>query len=160
MLLRPTTLDDLDYILALEHRPDNRDFIGRWAREQHVDAMSRVDREHLVIAGDDGAPLGYLIAYDVIADGYGIYVKRIAVGERSRGVGRAALAQFAERPWVTRASLISLAVRPHNARAQRCYVASGFEQWLLDETSRATFLDRVDPLAADCLIMRRPLYKV
>ena len=155
MLLRPTTTDDLDFILALEHRPDNHGLIGQWAPEEHVQTIARADRRHLLIAADDGTRLGYVIAYDVIDEGFGIYIKRIAVGERSRGIGRTALGQFAELAWVTRAPLISLAVRTHNERAQRCYRATGFEDWDLETPALETFLQRVDSFATGCLIMRR-----
>ena len=155
MLLRPTTTDDLDFILALEHRPDNREFIGQWLRDEHVETMARADRQHLVMVAEGGEPLGYLIAYNVIGEGYGLYIKRIAVAERSRGVGRAALSQFAERAWTTDARLISLAVRTHNERAQRCYRATGFETWRLDPPALEVFLQRVDPNAGGCLIMRK-----
>ena len=155
MLLRPTTADDLEFILALEQRSDNHGLIGQWSREEHVETIARADRRHLLICDDGGAPLGYVIAYDVIDEGFGIYIKRIAVGERSRGIGRRALGQFAELAWVTRAPLISLAVRTHNERAQRCYRASGFVDWELDPPALDTFLQRVDPFASGCLIMRR-----
>ena len=117
--------------------------------------MARADRQHLVMVADEGDPLGYLIAYDVVGEGYGLYIKRIAVAERSQGVGRAAFAQFAERAWTTDAPLISLAVRPHNERAQRCYRATGFETWSLDPPALDLFLGRVDAFAAGCLIMRK-----
>ena len=153
--LRATVPADLDFILPLEHRPDNHAFIGRWTREEHLASMARADRQHRVIASATGAPLGYLIAYDVRADGFGIYVKRIAVDERSRGTGRAALAQFAEAARAAGAPFVCLAVRPHNVRAQRCYRAVGYAEWALDDRQRDVFLSRVDPLATDCLIMRQ-----
>ena len=152
--LLSTTPADLDFVLALEHHPDNRDFIGQWTRAEHLASMARTNRQHLVIAADDGDRLGYLIAYDVIAAGYGIYVKRIAVTDRARGIGRAALAEFAPRAWERGAPLVSLAVRPHNERAQRCYRAVGFRDWWLDAAAWTAFLAGVDPFASGCLIMR------
>gem|GEM_PF-3818753 len=35
MRLRPTTIDDIDFIVAQEARDDFQDFIGRWSREEH-----------------------------------------------------------------------------------------------------------------------------
>jgi ribosomal protein S18 acetylase RimI-like enzyme len=154
VILRPTTDADLDFVLALEHRPDNRDFIGQWPRAEHQRSMARDDRQHLLMESADGTPLGYLIGYDVRAAGFGWYVKRIAVEERSRGIGRAALAEFAMRAWTAGAALVSLAVRPHNLRAQRCYHAVGFVEWALNAGDRIAFLERVDPFATDCLVMR------
>ena len=148
-------LEDLDFVLALEHRPDNREFIGQWTAEVHLATMARPDREHLVITDAAGSPLGYLITYDVSAAGYGVYLKRIAVEARSRGTGRAALAALVRRPAAAAAPFVCLAVRPHNARAQRCYRAVGFEQWTLTPDAFSDFLARVDPPAGDCLLMRR-----
>ena len=152
--LRPTTPADLDFVLAIEHRPDNQTLIGRWTRDEHLAVMARGEARHVVI-DSAGTALGYLIAFDVRAHGYGFYVKRIAVNEVGRGTGRVALAQFAAAAWTEGAALVSLAVRTHNERAQRCYRAVGFETWSLDETAWAGFLARVDASAAGCLIMRR-----
>ena len=87
--LRRTSIADLDFVLALEHHPDQVSFIGQWTRDEHVATLERADREHLIIEAD-GVPLGYLIGYDVRAAGYGLYIKRIAIAEKSRGIGRAA----------------------------------------------------------------------
>jgi ribosomal protein S18 acetylase RimI-like enzyme len=152
--LRPTTAGDLDFVLALEHHPDNRDFIGQWRRDEHLATLDRADRQHLIIAGAAGARLGYMITYDVRRDGFGVYVKRIAVSDRARGIGRQALTQLAARAWQQETPLVCLAVRPYNIRAQRCYRAVGFEAWPLDAAGWSAFLAHVDPGAPDCLIMR------
>ena len=93
--LRRTTPADLDFVLALEHHPDQKPFIGQWTREQHLDVIARSDREHWIIerAGDHESQ-GYVIAYDVRDAGYGIYIKRIAITEKSKGIGREALREF------------------------------------------------------------------
>ena len=152
--LRPTGVDDLDLVLALEHHPDNRDLIGQWTRDEHLATMSRPDREHLVIESEAGEWLGYLISYDTIHTGFGVYIKRLAVAERSRGTGRAALDAFAARNWAAGAPLISLAVRTRNFRAQRCYAAVGFRTWALDDSGRSDFTRHVDPVDGNCLVMR------
>ena len=153
--LRPALAADLDQILALEHRPDNREFIGQWPREEHLASMARPDRQHLVMTGTDAEFLGYLIAYDVSAAGFGVYIKRIAVTERSLGIGRAALEAFGRRPPASLSPFVCLAVRPHNERAQRSYRAVGFIEWALDAPALRAFLTHVDPAAEGCLVMRR-----
>ena len=153
--LRRTTEDDLAFILALEHRPDNRDFIGQWIREEHLASMARPDREHWTIVGDYGVPLGYLIGYDSRAEGFGIYIKRIAIAERSRGVGRAALTAFLEHVWRDfDAAVVTLAVRGHNARAIHVYEIVGFEVWKMTPAELSAMTAKVDPIPADCLVMR------
>lgn len=64
--LRPTTPRDLGFVTALEH----------WVIE-HA-----------------GERAGYLIAYDTRGIDAGVYVKRILVGDKERGTGKAALAAF------------------------------------------------------------------
>jgi ribosomal protein S18 acetylase RimI-like enzyme len=152
--LRRTTSADLDFVLALEHHPDQAPFIGQWTRDEHLATIERADREHLIIEAA-GGPVGYLIGYDVRTAGYGIYIKRIAIAEKSRGIGRAALrAYFAHvgRRFGTRA--VWLAVRDHNARAQRAYAAVGFARVDMSSAEFERFLAAVDRPLDRCLIMR------
>lgn len=154
--LRPTTADDLEFVLALEHHPDNHAFIGQWPRERHLEAIARADREHWIIErAEDAARLGYLIAYDVIAGGYGMYIKRIAVADPSRGVGRAALRAFAAHAFdVRHAASVCLAVRDYNDRARRAYRAVGFDDLTLAPAQRSQFNAIVDQVGDDCLVLR------
>jgi diamine N-acetyltransferase len=129
--LRPTRRDDLDFVLGLERHPDNTPFIGSWPEEEHLDAMSRADREHWIV--EDAATrgrIGYLIAFDLTARACGVYVKRIVVADKGRGLGRAALAQLRDHAFDDlRAPYVWLAVFPENARAQRAYRALGFARF-------------------------------
>ena len=154
--LRRTTPADLDFVLALEHHPDQKPFIGQWTREQHLETMGRSDREHWIIErADDGAPQGYLIAYDVRDAGYGMYIKRIATTEKSKGVGREALREFLAHAFgECHAASVCLAVRHHNARAQRAYQAVGFVEQPLSTDEWQAFRTNVDPVGDECLVMR------
>jgi ribosomal protein S18 acetylase RimI-like enzyme len=154
--LRPTTEADLDFVLALEHHADQRPYIGQWSRDEHLRAMARADREHWILERPaDAARLGYLIGYDVQASGWGVYVKRIAVADKSRGIGRVALRAFVLHAIDDLgASSVCLAVRHHNARAQRMYAALGFVEVPLDPAARRRVTTEVDPFGDDCLLMR------
>ena len=133
--LRPTRPADLDFVLALERGAENAPFIGQWSREEHAAAIARPDREHWII----GDAAGYLIAYDLVAAGFDVYVKRIVVAEKSQGIGREALSAFARHAFADLdARSIWLAVFADNLRAQRAYAALGFrvatltaEEWAL-----------------------------
>ena len=86
--LRETTHDDLDFVFALEREPENAAFVGQWSREEHAAAIARPDREHWIIERLPGAEReGFLIAYDLVARGFGAYLKRIVVAGKSRGLG-------------------------------------------------------------------------
>ncbi len=126
--LRPTSNSDLEFVLALEHDPDNIPFIKQWTLEQHEDAIRRSDREHWIIESNpEGDRLGYLIAYDLTLDDLGVYVKRIVIAEKSRGLGRAALSLFVEHAFSDLAAeYVWLCVYPENERGQRCYRSVGF----------------------------------
>ena len=154
--LRRTADADLDFVLALEHHPDQQPFIGQWTRDEHRDALARADREHWIIErASDAERLGYLIAYDVRAIGYGIYIKRIAIGEKSHGIGRVALRAFLDHAFRDLgADSVCLAVWYNNPRAQRAYAAVGFVEVPLTPAERADITTRVDPFPPECLVMR------
>jgi ribosomal protein S18 acetylase RimI-like enzyme len=135
--LRLTTRDDLDFVFALERVPENAAFVGQWSREEHAAAVARPDREHWIIERVPGAErAGFLIAFELVAHGFGVYVKRIVVDEKSRGLGREALARFLEHARRDLAAPYAwLNVAPDNARAQRAYTALGFRA--LDVAERA-----------------------
>jgi hypothetical protein len=126
--LRPTRPEELDFVMALERHPDNAPYVGQWTREQHMHAILAPDREHWVVARRrDGAPVGFLIAFDLRAAGHGVHLKRIVVDRKGRGLGREALGQFAARTFgVLGASHLWLSVYRVNERAQRTYHALGF----------------------------------
>jgi hypothetical protein len=126
--LRQTRPEDLEFVMALERHPDAARYIGQWTRDQHTHAIEAPDREHWVIARRrDGAPMGFLIAFDLRAAGHGVHLKRIVVEQKGRGLGREALGQFAARAFgALGASHLWLSVYEANQRAQRAYRALGF----------------------------------
>jgi diamine N-acetyltransferase len=137
--LRRTTAADLDFVLSMERDPENAPFIGSWSHREHLAALADGEREHWTVeSGGDGARLGYLIAYDLRRRGHGVYVKRIVVAEKSRGLGRAALRAYARHafedlgaPWVW------LSVFPENERARRAYRGIGFQEYETSPGERA-----------------------
>lgn len=126
--LRPTRESDLDFVLDLERHPENTPFIGQWSRDEHRDTIARPDRDHwLLIEESTRAPVGYLIAFDLMPDSCGIYVKRIVAAHKSGGIGRRALRAFADQAFAERAApYLWLNVHRENLRGQRCYRAIGF----------------------------------
>ncbi|HKC49628.1 MAG TPA: GNAT family N-acetyltransferase [Myxococcota bacterium] len=153
--LRPTALGDLDFVLALERHPENAAFIGRWTRAEHAAAIAAKDREHwLILRAHDGVPLGFLLAFDLRAAGLGVYVKRIAISEKSRGRGREALGRFARRAFdELGASHVWLTVFPDNERAQRSYRALGFAVEPVTPARRAELQAPSGGFSATSLVM-------
>lgn len=136
--LRPTEPADLDFVLDLERHAENRPFIGQWSREEHTAAMKRSDREHWTIEHTErGSRVGFLIAYDLVREEFGVYVKRIVVVEKSRGLGRAALQAFVQHAFRDlSADNVWLSVYAENERARRSYQALGFQVAPLTDARR------------------------
>jgi ribosomal protein S18 acetylase RimI-like enzyme len=128
--LRPSREADLAWVTALERRPDHVDAIGQWSDALHLSAIRRENRREHWIIERDAQPAGYLIAYDCRAADAGIYVKRILVGAKDLGTGRAALAAFLELAFAReRVGSVWLIVRNDNDRAQAVYRSLGFERF-------------------------------
>jgi RimJ/RimL family protein N-acetyltransferase len=157
--LRPTVGNDLDFVMALERDPENSPFVGQWTRQEHVDAITRADREHWIVEHPaDRARLGFAITYDLRAIRLGIYLKRIVVAEKSKTLGRRAIALLAERAFRDLdASHLWLRVLPENARAQRAYSALGFAFSKPDALERASLDAAVGPSERNLvMVLDRP----
>ena len=156
IILRPTRAEDLDAILAIERHPENAPFIGQWTREQHAACIEAADREHWIVSPSvEGPPAGFLIAYDLTADGFGVWIQRIAVTDKSRGIGRAELSLYLDDA-MTRfgTDTATLDVMPANARAQRAYRAAGFDRVTLSDEEFARLSALVGGLDDDAVIMQ------
>ncbi|MFI5316866.1 MAG: GNAT family N-acetyltransferase [Myxococcota bacterium] len=153
--LRPATAADLDFVLALERDADNAPFIGHWTRAEHAAAIAASDREHWILArASDGARLGFLLAFDLRAAGLGVYVKRIAISEKSRGLGREALGRFARHAFGDlQASHLWLTVFPENERARRSYRAVGFRVDEVGSERRALLAAATGGFSARSVVM-------
>jgi len=132
--LRPSTPADLAFITTLERDAENRTIIGQWTDEEHLAAMrGEAGRWHTIIERG-GVPAGYMIAYDCRDAGGGVHLKRILVGDKERGTGKAAMRLFVEETFTRLApDFIWLNVYDHNARAQAVYRALGFRDYHPDE---------------------------
>jgi diamine N-acetyltransferase len=129
--LRPTREDDLDYVVAAEADPDNAPFLAPSPREEHLGFLRDPLQRH-VIAEVDGRPVGFALLR-LHPEDRAVELRRIAVTEKGRGHGRAALrlaiaAAFEEHG----AHRLWLDVKPHNERALSLYRSAGFvEEGLL-----------------------------
>jgi hypothetical protein len=85
MRLRPTTIDDIDFIVAQEARDDFQDFIGRWSREEHSKNLSLLDKCYYQIENDYGEMSGYAILSGLTSPNHSIELTRIVIAEPGRG---------------------------------------------------------------------------
>lgn len=153
--LRPSRPEDLAYVTSLERHRDNRELIGQWSDQEHLDAMAGLDaREHWIMERD-GRAAGYLIAFDGRGEGGGIYIKRVLVDSKERGTGQAAVTAFIAQAFARPGTdFVWLNVRDPNARAQAAYRKAGMQRW--DTTPEELFLiaNGVSETVADVHRMR------
>jgi diamine N-acetyltransferase len=129
VVLRPTRLDDLDFVLALEARPDYGAFILRWSREEHLATLDDADRRHLMICGAKGEPLGFILLAGLAKGGGRIELVRIALERPGKGTGGAALSTLSAYAFrELGAQCLWLDVFENNTRAQRAYRRAGFTE--------------------------------
>jgi RimJ/RimL family protein N-acetyltransferase len=127
MRLRPTRAKDLEFVLALERHDDNRPFLNQWTREQHAAAAHDRSMAHW-IAEVGGLAVGYIILAGLGAPGCDVELRRIVIGPKRSGFGRAALRlvkRFAFEQ--VGAHRLWLDVFDHNHRARALYAAEGFK---------------------------------
>lgn len=142
--------------MELERRPENEPFIGSWERAEHEEVIARADREHWVVE-DGGAPVGFLIAYDLTAVDCGVYIKRVALWPHDDGRGRPALRLYLDHAFA-KAEYVWLSVRPGNARAQHVYERLEFTDFVAPESEilrHRAAIGRSGPPRNRLMIVRR-----
>jgi diamine N-acetyltransferase len=134
--LRPTTEEDLDYVVAAEAAPDAAPFLAPSPRDEHAGFLADPAQRHL-IAEAAGERVGFALLRLHEAD-RAVELRRLAVTAPGRGHGRAILRQVkvvafeehgAHRLW--------LDVKPFNDRARALYRSEGFvEEGVLRDALR------------------------
>lgn len=128
LTLRPTTADDLPFVLACEQDPEAGPYISGWTHARHLAALADPDCVHSILVADaDGRALGFALVFGATSPNHCIELRRLVCRERGRGFGRAAVRAVkalafgrlaAHRLW--------LDVQLRNARARALYRSEGF----------------------------------
>ncbi len=87
--LRPTTSEDLDFVIATENDPVNLRFVVPWTREQHAIALQDKNLQHWIVESDH--PAGYIILAGLESANQSIEMRRIVITEKGQGYGRRAI---------------------------------------------------------------------
>jgi diamine N-acetyltransferase len=125
--LRPTGEDDLHYVVAAEADPDNGPFLAPSPREEHLRFLSDPRQRHL-IAESGERRVGFALLR-LQPESRAVQLRRLAVTEKGRGYGRAALRLIMTRAFEEHdAHRLWLDVKPHNERALSLYRSAGFVQ--------------------------------
>lgn len=125
LLLRPTREDDLDYVVAAEGHADNAPYLAPSPRAAHLGFLRDAGQRHL-IAESGGVAVGFVLLRDHPEE-RAVELRRIAITEKGRGHGRAALRAAMALAFADSAvHRLWLDVKPHNERARRLYRSEGF----------------------------------
>jgi ribosomal protein S18 acetylase RimI-like enzyme len=136
MIIRAASLEDLEFILALEARPDYIGFIAAWPHAEHAARLADPDNLYL-IAETDGAPVGFAILRQLTSPDRAIKLQRIAVATPGQGVGGTLLRTAIERTFGDlRARRLWLYVNQSNERARQVYLGYGFKEQEVKPTVR------------------------
>lgn len=129
MRLRPTRLEELDFVLAAEAHPENAPFIRAWSRDRHAAALGHPDLRHLIVESGEGRPAGFVIVAGIQNPDRSVEFMRVVVTDKGRGMGRAVVREvkrLAFEDWG--AHRLWLDVKTDNARARALYRSEGFEE--------------------------------
>lgn len=126
--VRPTTLRDLDFVIAAERDAENARYIAQWTHEEHRTAIASDDMIHALLERVyDARPVGYIIVQDVRNRHQSIQLRRLVVTEKNCGYGRQALRLIKRLVFEElHAHRLWLDVFETNQRAQHLYAAEGF----------------------------------
>ncbi|MBA4493603.1 GNAT family N-acetyltransferase [Paenactinomyces guangxiensis] len=128
IILRRTTLQDLDFVLETEHHEENRLFITPWTEDQHRELLSDRDKRHLIIETvTDRKKAGYVMIGGVTDVNRSIEIIRIVIREKGKGLGKETLRLI--KRWAfgeLQAHRLWLDVKDFNDRARSLYKKEGF----------------------------------
>lgn len=126
--LRPTTEDDLDFVLAVERDRENSRFVQQWTQQKHKEALQHQDLFHLIIeCVAENILLGYIILAGLENPNQNIELRRIVVKTKGKGHGRKALRLIKKLAFEDlHAHRLWLDVKDFNDVARRLYESEGF----------------------------------
>lgn len=123
---RPTTEEDVEYVMGLEGAAENAPFVTQWSREEHVATLGDADARHLIVERD-GERVGFVILADLTLASRVRQILRIVIAKKGEGIGRATLREAARICFEEHgAARVWLDVREENARARRLYESEGY----------------------------------
>ncbi|HUW01303.1 MAG TPA: GNAT family N-acetyltransferase [Acidimicrobiales bacterium] len=123
LVIRPTTLQDLDRVLEIERMPEHADAIGSWARIRHQERIGSETALHLVFERH-GVVLGYAVLSSI--DTPVVSLDHFTVADKRRGHGSTALSAILDHLFSSGARKCWLDVVGHNSAAISFYESLGF----------------------------------
>lgn len=128
VFIRKTEHEDLDYVLNTEQDPESKNFVFRWTREQHEEAMASDDALHLIAEDKERRKIGYVIVRGLRNPNRCMEIFRINLSVRNQGYGRKIMKLVMDYLFNQRkAHRVWLDVREGNHRAFHLYQSLGFQ---------------------------------
>lgn len=126
--LRRATLGDLPFLMALEEETCRQGFTGKDSLEEHQGCLADEEFVYWIVEAANKAA-GFAILAGVGSENRSVLIKRIAMAEPGKGVGREAMRQIIRMAFTSyRAHRLWLDVYPENERARRLYRSLGFQE--------------------------------
>lgn len=126
MRLRLAAEADLEWIVALEWRPDMLAFIGGSDVDQHRAWLDDPDFRQVIVEDDRGERAGYALLNGYVSTPGVRLLRRIGMVAPERGLGRAALRGLIGQAIAEGVERFRLAVYDTNPRARHVYDRLGF----------------------------------
>jgi ribosomal protein S18 acetylase RimI-like enzyme len=126
--LRPTTLDDLDFVLAAEHAANAAGWVLLWSRDRHGQAIEQADERHWIVQdAQTQEVVGYVIMLGLLDPDQCLHIKRIVITKPQCGYGRSTLEQLVQTAFLEwSAQRVWLDVMENNTAARSLYRRLGF----------------------------------
>ncbi len=124
------TSDDIDEIVKIERLPESTPFVEQWSAEKHRANLSDAEFLYFVARPKTGDEIiAYVILQDVTNPYKSAWFRRIAVRQRSHGVGTAFVRHVCKHVFETLGfHRIWLNVSDDNAVARALYARLGFRE--------------------------------
>ncbi|MFT4417196.1 GNAT family N-acetyltransferase [Fredinandcohnia humi] len=127
IMIRRTSLQDIEYVTSEESKAENKAFIIPWEKAKHEASLQNEDILHLLIEDKDYQPVGYMILAGLQNPNHSIELLRITISKKEKGYGRQAVTLIQQLAFQhLKAHRLWLDVKTTNARAKHLYESVGF----------------------------------
>ena len=124
--MRPTTGNDLPFVVEIERQAAESRFVTSESNEQHEDYLVDPNVRHLIIENVE-KPVGYAILAGLNDANENIEFRRLVIAEKGQGYGRRALRLIKKMAFEEfNAHRLWLDVKDFNERARRLYETEDF----------------------------------
>lgn len=125
---RPATIDDIETIISMERDDANNPYIRQWSHEKHAAIINDSNyAQFMVETIDNPRIVGFVILIGLDDPDRNLEFKRIAINEKGRGFGRAAVQLIKKYAFEVKTThRLWLEVIEYNDRAYKLYATEGF----------------------------------